>query len=264
MNWVRHYLYTLKVKQESPTLAFLEKLTTAHLQTFPFENISKLMNPTAAIPAPDELLGLRETFSLAGTCYTINANLYRLLHQLHFDCQLLMVGGVHLAILVQLDKTPYYIDCGSNAPLFVPLPLGKEQERQFGQDRVKITQIGSSSFEHKRFFNEQQTGTTWSFHTNEQVGLNDFSSIIQNSYRDDGPFMTIIRCHLYQLEQQRSVSLLNNIYTIHYHDGTTTKKQLDSAAEMEQVLRLEFKLPHVPVRSALRALEQRGITIFPH
>lgn len=264
MNWVHEYLKTLKLEKDQLSLAFLEKITSAHLHIFPFENISKLLSSNDRIPTPDELLYLRKHLSLAGTCYTINANLYLLLKELQFNCRLLLLGCVHLAILVQLNDDAYYVDCGSTAPIFKPLLLGKETERNLGNARVEIIQTAKQSFEHKRYLNERQTGITWTFNTSEHLTLNDFTTIMQKSCQHDGSFMQIIRCQLYQTEQKRSVSLLNNTFTAHYQDGTTIKKQLDSVTEIEELLHSEFRLPHIPVRAAIMSLEKCGIPIFAH
>lgn len=39
----RAYLHSLGLEQEPPSLSFLERICLAHLNTYPFENISKLI-----------------------------------------------------------------------------------------------------------------------------------------------------------------------------------------------------------------------------
>jgi N-hydroxyarylamine O-acetyltransferase len=74
--------------------------------------------------------------------------------------------------------------------------------------------------------------------------------------------MTILRCQLRQLNQGRSVSLVNNQFGIRHSDGRIDKYTLHSVAEIEEVIANEFALPKLPVREAIDVLAELGIDIF--
>ncbi|WP_078392993.1 arylamine N-acetyltransferase [Shouchella patagoniensis] len=268
MRWKTTYLETLRLKVEKPSLLFLEKITTSHLNQFPFENISKLLKQDKEpnIPSPSELLHNRLIYHTGGTCYTLNANLFQLLKALKFNCRLLQVGGVHLAILVFFADEMYYVDCGATAPNFKPLLLeNKKIERAFEQDQVFITPTGDQSFEYKRYLNGAQSGSTWSFRTDQlNTTIEDFTEIMNDSFAEDAPFMTILRCHLYQLDQKRSVSLVNDKFTIRFQEGGAETVKLHSIEEVEKVISQEFRLPNLPIRQAIEGLKKRGHDIFAH
>ncbi|WP_054705474.1 arylamine N-acetyltransferase [Bacillus sp. JCM 19041] len=268
MTWKKAYLERLGLLEEKPSLPFLEKITTSQLNQFPFENISKLLNHGNGldIPTPSELLQARSTYHTGGTCYTLNTNLFQLLRALKFNCRLLQVGGVHLAILVFFADEKYYVDCGATAPNFKPLLLeNKRIERIFEQDQVFITPTGDQSFEYKRYLNGVQSGSTWSFRTDKRnTTIEEFRAIINDSFTEDAPFMTILRCHLYQLDQKRSVSLVNDKLTIRFQEGGAETAKLHSIEEIEKVISQEFRLPNLPIRQAVEALKKRGHDIFAH
>ncbi len=75
-------------------------------------------------------------------------------------------------------------------------------------------------------------------------------------------FMTLLRCQLWQLNQGRSVSLVNNQFGIRHSDGRTDKYTLHSVAEIEEVIANEFALPKLPVGEAIDVLAELGIDIF--
>lgn len=74
--------------------------------------------------------------------------------------------------------------------------------------------------------------------------------------------MTILRCQLYQTHKQRSVSLVNNKFSIRYSNGETSVKTLFSSEEIIAVLSEEFMLPKLPVKEAIEVLKTLNIDIF--
>jgi N-hydroxyarylamine O-acetyltransferase len=260
------YLQLLGLERQPPSLPFLNAICTAHLQTFPFENMSKLarwLNGVEGLPTVHEFLQARRTLDAGGTCYSINGNVHLLLNQLGFNSQLAMLGGEHMGIIVLLDGTRYYVDCGAAAPFFeaVPLHLPKT-ERTFGNDVVAITAREDRLFDYKRYLNGAQTGKTWSFQQEKSYQIADFQGLVSASYQPTATFMGLLRCQLYQLHQQRSVSLVNNRFTISKSNGERTTTTLSSVEAIEDVLANEFNLPNLPVRQAIAALTKIGIDPF--
>lgn len=74
--------------------------------------------------------------------------------------------------------------------------------------------------------------------------------------------MSILRCQLYQTCKQRSVSLVNNKFSIHYSNGETFVKTLSTPEEIRAVLSEEFLLPKLPVTEAIEVLKTLEIDIF--
>jgi arylamine N-acetyltransferase len=75
-------------------------------------------------------------------------------------------------------------------------------------------------------------------------------------------FLTILRCQLWQPEQDRGLSLVNNSLAYRFSDGTQEKLHLADIGEIEAVIADEFRLPKLPVREAVGVLESLGVDIF--
>lgn len=71
--------------------------------------------------------------------------------------------------------------------------------------------------------------------------------MIERTNKPNDPFMSILRCQLYQTGKQRSVSLVNDKFGIHYFSGETVVYTLLSIEEIRTVLSEEFILPKLPV-----------------
>lgn len=75
-------------------------------------------------------------------------------------------------------------------------------------------------------------------------------------------FTSSLRCQLFQLEQKRSLALVNNELTIRYRNGTVEKRLLKDLTALRQVINEEFKLANLPVERAVSILEKFGVNIF--
>ncbi len=265
---VKGYMHHLNLEAEAPSHRFLEKICTAQLNTFPFENIGKLLHQQSSsftIPSFEKFVSNFQKFNFGGTCYTLNANLLLLLRALGFDCHHVMLGNEHMGIVVILDDA-FYVDCGAAAPFFKPVRLNDENNNnvRFGKDEVSILPVDSKDSDYKyiRYTNGKQSGKVWHFQSTEKANINDFQKVIEESYKPDATFMTILRCQLYQTNLQRSVSLVNNKFSIRYENGEIETTALNTKQEIMAVMADEFFLPKLPVEEAVDALERRGIDIF--
>jgi N-hydroxyarylamine O-acetyltransferase len=265
---ILEYLSILNLDFQLPTYEFLEKICTAHLNTFPFENISKLIYYKDKISHIDVNMFVNQfnEYQFGGTCYTLNSNLFMLLKALGFDCYLIMLGGQHLGIIVRLDGVKYYVDCGAAAPFFKPVDFERDQKNntRFGLDCINLLPADTQGDEYKyvRYMNGKQSGETWTFHSEKDYRFEDFAEVISKSNKEDAPFMTFLRCQLYQSNRKRSVSLVNNSLTIRYDNGESTVSKYKSKHEIKEIMKSEFNLPKLPVMEAIKILEELDINIF--
>ncbi|CAG9621558.1 arylamine N-acetyltransferase [Sutcliffiella rhizosphaerae] len=265
---VQRYLDCLNLQVEGPSLKYLEKICHANLHIFPFENISKLLFYHRRLPFPSFDLFTNNYFenNFGGTCYILNTNLKIFLESIGFECYHVMLGEEHMGIIVNINNDKYYVDCGAAAPLFKPIRIDNTTKSvsSFGRDEIYILPVDSEGIKYKydRFTNGKQSGRTWHFEPGKEAIVSDFEAVIKKSNKPAAPFMNILRCQLYQTTEQRSVSLVNNKFSIQYANGDINIMTLSSEAEVQEVLSEEFKLPNIPVKEAIHVLETLNVDIF--
>lgn len=269
---ITKYLECLHLQLERPSYNYLEQICNAQLNTFPFENISKLIYFRShnynnfEMPSFELFIKNYIENNFGGTCYTLNSSLLILLREIGFDCYHIMLGEEHMGIIVKFDNELFYIDCGAAAPFFKPVRLDDNLDNiaSFGGDEVYILPnepIGNG-YKYVRYINGKQNGKTWHFNSQKEAKVSDFHDVIEKSNQSNAPFMTILRCQLYQTLKQRSVSLVNNKFSIRYSNGETSIKTLTTVEEITTVLSKEFMLPKLPVKEAIEVLKTLNIDIF--
>ncbi|KAB2331718.1 arylamine N-acetyltransferase [Bacillus mesophilum] len=269
---VNKYLDCLNLILEKPSYKYLEKICYAHLNTFPFENISKLLYfknhhySNFNLPTFELFIKNFKEYNYGGTCYTLNSNLMFLLTKIGFDCYHVMLGEEHMAIIVKIDNERFYIDCGAAAPFFKPVRFEGNFENisSFGKDEVNILpeEPHRNRYKYVRYINGKQSGKAWHFNSRKEVKVSDFNDVIEKSNKPNSTFMTILRCQLYQTSKQRSISLVNNKLSIRYSNGKTNVFTLSSPGDIREVLTEEFMLPNLPVIEAIEVLKTLKINIF--
>ncbi|WP_026690453.1 arylamine N-acetyltransferase [Alteribacter aurantiacus] len=268
---ITNYLNCLNLRSEKPSYRYLEQICHAHLNTFPFENISKLLsfsnhNRNVELPSLELFVQNFKEHNYGGTCYTLNANLMTLLKGLGFECYHVMLGKEHMGIIVNIDEERFYVDCGATAPFFKPVRFESDFENisPFGTDKVYILpeEPQRKRYKYVRYINGKQSGKTWHFHSRMEANVRDFDEVIERSYKPTAPFMTILRCQLYQTGKQRSVSLVNNKFGIRYSSGETKVKVLSSLEEIQEILSEEFRLLKLPITKAIEVLKTLNVDIF--
>lgn len=189
-----------------------------------------------------------------------------LLKEIGFNCYHIMLGNEHMAIIVTLNHKRFYIDCGAAAPIFRPVRFESDYQNvsQFGDDKVYLLPVQPQNHEYKyvRYIQGEQSGKVWGFYSDKEYQVDDFTRAIKNSYQSGAPFMTILRCQLWQTERNRSVSLVNNKFRIRYSDGNAKEKTLTSTEEIEELIVKEFMLPKLPVKEAIDVLKYLNIDVF--
>ncbi|MGD7045998.1 arylamine N-acetyltransferase [Jeotgalibacillus proteolyticus] len=268
----KKYLHDLNVPLEEPSLPYLERICHAQLNTFPFENISKLIlfkehgNNSFKVPSFSHFVDHHEQYQFGGTCYTLNSNLMRLLREIGFECYHIMLGEEHMGIIVVMNHERFYVDCGAAAPFFKPVSFERNFTTisSFGKDEVYLLpeEPQQNRYKYVRYTNGSQSGKTWHFNSRKEAKVEDFDEVIQKSNEPAAPFMTILRCQLYQTDKKRSVSLVNNKFGIRYSNGETVVRILSTAEEICGVLSDEFQLTKLPVEEAIGVLRRYKIDIF--
>lgn len=266
------YLGYLNLNLEKPSYNYLEQICYAHLNTFPFENISKLLYfkkyncNSFEMPSFELFTKNYSEYNFGGTCYTLNTNLMILLREIGFDCYLVMLGEEHIGIIVKINNERLYVDCGAAAPIFKPVRFEKNIKNisSFGKEEVYLLPVTAqrNCYKFVRYTNGQKSKKIWCFHSRKEATVKDFNELIERSYKPNAPFMTILRCQLYQTSKQRSVSLVNNKLNIRYSNGEIFVRILSSTEEIRAVLSEEFMLPKLPVTEAIEVLKSIGIDIF--
>lgn len=77
-----------------------------------------------------------------------------------------------------------------------------------------------------------------------------------------GVFTSFLRCQIWQLDRQRSLSLVNNVLSIRNNLGQVEKRILANRSEVREVIDHEFNLPRMPVEKAIDVLEELDVNIF--
>ncbi|USG64575.1 arylamine N-acetyltransferase [Brevibacillus ruminantium] len=272
-NWTQTYLRHLGLDVQPASFAYLGHLCRAHLQAFPFENVSKLIqaekSDVPSIPAPDLFLQAAQEFHFGGTCYTLHTHFLQLLQNLGFVAHLVLVGTAHAGIIVrlpELNHEPLYVDVGSAAPLFRPVRFFTEPDNSspFGSEAIRIApdRQQPGRYRYQRYRGGELVSDSWHFHPDERREPADFSPEIVRSFHPDSTFLTCLRIHRYQLDRARCVSLKNNSLLIMHVDGREEKRILESVKEIEDAVANDLGLPRMPVGHAVEALTRRGIDIF--
>ncbi|MFB5663153.1 arylamine N-acetyltransferase [Alteribacillus sp. HJP-4] len=272
-DWVRDYLRTLTLLQEKPSRAFLKKIIRAHIRTFPFENISKLIskeqrNGTVSIPGPEEFLASHHNRHTGGTCFALNANLLKLLKALGFEGYYIHPGEDHMAIVLKDPESSHnnmYVDVGTTAPLFDPISFEgrKKMIPAFaGEKLLFLPGPQKGVYSYIRVRGDQIINKKWTFSIYDELEEKEFYPWVKNTYKDTAPFMNKLRCQLWQPEKRRGLSINNRHFTIRNASGGVLVKSVSDRESLRCILHEEFNFPRLPLDHALSILEEKQIALF--
>lgn len=272
LPWAERYLERIDVKQEAPTLAFLEKVCHAHLNAVPFENISKLLymrdfeKNGFYIPPIDVFVENMFRYDYGGTCYTNNSHALTLLKELEFEGYHVELGSSHIGIIIELDGERWYADFGSASPFFKPVNFERDRDNVTAYDVEEIRIIPDPKQEGFYRFIRYRDGKVvkddWDFKPDEHKEFEEFHETIEKSNKPGAFFLSHLRCHHYQVEQNRTLSLINNKLSIKQADGHVEEIVLKTPEEIEEVVVKEFNLPNLPVKAAIDVLGELGVDVF--
>ena len=273
-QWAINYLHYIQVPIQEPSHEYLKEICIAHLNRIPFENISTLLHfkeyhkKGKLVQDEEEFVKQLVQHHMGGTCYMINSSLNQLLNQLGFHSRYALLGGGHVALLVRLpnEKEEMYVDCGNSAPFFEPVRLETDYGNvsQYGGIEVRIRpgeEPGTYTY-YRYVDGNLLTELIWSFDTKKTYRFDDFQTAIKKYFQPNDLFTSSLRCQIWQLDQKRSLSLVNNVLNIRDNNGNVEKHKLTGSNDIREVIDYEFKLPKLPVEDAIMVLQELGVDIF--
>ncbi len=234
----------------APTLENLRALSSAHVQSIPFENLDVLLGLHIDL-APEavdrKLIGGRR----GGYCFEQNTLLLRVLEAMGYAVTPLSArvryqrprdytpARTHVFVRVALQEGVYLADVGVGAmSLTAPLELVLDREQPTPHEPRRIV------FEDGRYFHQVRFGQSWEdvceFTLEEmppidrEVG-NWFTSAHPQSHFKN-------RLLVARATPEGRISILNRELTIRAHDGAKTTRTLASPAELLTALREHFGL----------------------
>jgi len=270
-KWKDDYMAYLGMRVKEPTLASLTELTTAHLNRISFENISTFLQ-FQEYHQNDYFLQDTERFvdglykkNIGGTCYVLNSSFHDLLSTLDFRSRYAFLGGGHVALLVKVPGSDeeVYVDVGNGSPFFEPVHLETDPTNvsKFGNIEVMLrADEEEGTYKYYRYANNKPM--IWEFDTRIFYEFDDFQPAIKDYFRANNTFTSSLRCQIWQLDKNRSLSLVNNVLNLQYESGEVEKHILGSVEEIREVIDDEFQLPKLPVEEAIDILRDLDIDIF--
>ncbi|MDQ0208189.1 arylamine N-acetyltransferase [Alkalicoccobacillus murimartini] len=265
---VKQYLDILELQEEPPSFAYLSKLVQAHVYRFPFENIGKLLNNhnqsfgRRAIPTLSEFVSQFNDYQFGGTCYVLNTVLKQLLKELGFTCYNIHLGDEHLALIVHLNGETLFVDCGVAAPIFEPVRIEKEDTHIFTYhaETIIIKRLDDTTFEFARYIKGNLTEDCWSFTPYKPTSKAFINKMLLQSHKLTATYMSELRCQLWKPD--KNMRIRNNQLRVYYPDGTTEKHEFKTVDEIEHCIHNEFGFTKLPVKQAVRILNELGVDIF--
>jgi N-hydroxyarylamine O-acetyltransferase len=254
-----------------PTLATLEDLHALHAETIPFENLSPLLGE----PVTLDLASLEAKLVRAGRggwCFEHNMLFSHVLLALGFDVTRLAArvrwnvsqGTVtprsHMLLLVKLKEGDYIADVGfGGLTLTAPLQLqaGIEQSTPHEPHRLVATDGG--------YLLEAKIADNWqalyTFEMHEQQ-IADYE--VSNWYLCNHPSSQFLSSLIAaRAAPEARHALRNTRYAIHYPDGTTDRRHIETVDDYLNLLAGAAFAIHLPSSPKLRDKVQEVIDANP-
>jgi arylamine N-acetyltransferase len=255
-DFSRRFLSALGAPREAPQLEYLSRLCQRHLDTVPYENVSKLLRLAANkrdLPTADEYLAGLEEFGFGGTCYATNYYFARLLAEVGFDATL--VGGRskdgvrdHLGIRVRIDGVNFAVDLGFMSPEPGPFSLvGPVREMYFGSQLYRFIPAGDG------------VGFTFQVSRHGSVGrefvsdpapheIGQFAGPIEDSFGAERLFIKTLCI------SRRFGDHFKTIWGREFgivRGKEATRRTIASRSDLAQIVHEEMGLPRYPLDAAL-------------
>lgn len=258
----QQYLRVLGVEDVAAGFDGLCALVRAHLLRVPFENVSKLLlfgreGSGRFLTLPEFLKGI-EHHDLGGTCHSCNPFFADLLRALGYDVDL--HGGnmpprinCHTSLRVRIDSRAYHVDVGYGGPFREPISLDcLPFEMVEGAHRYVFDRDPSGEGYEMAVFTGEERIHGYIVHGPPR-SREFFAPAMQNSFAPDAAFLNCLRiCRFFD---DYSVTLLDRDLSIH-RGAQTTRRELNSVAEMESVFAADLQMPRSPAKAALDILER--------
>ncbi len=263
MEEVERYIEYLRMKVESPTLNYLQRLIQVHLLRIPYETFSKF-----AYYEKGEYVPSFSTFvhnlgnGWGGTCYTLNINFKRLLEFLGYECDFVKVEPGHIGLMVTIEGRRFYVDVGYGSPIVKPIELESRKRHQlhgFGEEII-FTQKDRTVYEIDRRAN----GKTFVKKRIEWVPLKeeDLLDDIESSYFDSDENTTMRRITAVRFQGNQCFFLRNNTLKVMTYRNIR-EYQLNDIYKWQDVIQEVYQLDSNALQHTVQFLAQRNVTLFP-
>ncbi|MBM7650206.1 hypothetical protein JOC78_003190 [Bacillus ectoiniformans] len=264
MDEVSRYLHRLKIKQEEPTLNYLQRLIQHHLSLIPYETFSKFhyyIEDKKDVPDFSEFIANLEQRGWGGTCYSLNINFARLLEKLGYACQMVRVTPGHAAIMVTVGDRNYYVDVGYGSPIIRPIELASKQRHVlhgFGEEII-FTRINEHHYLLERRSNGKTFVTkqiTWLPLTEEEL-----EEDVSASYKDEEDNVTMRRISAVRFYGNECYFLRDDVLKVmNYRD--IREYRYRNKEQWMQAVAQAFHVDEISMKESLDFLDQRGISLF--
>jgi N-hydroxyarylamine O-acetyltransferase len=247
----------------APTLETLKALHLLHPLQIPFENL----DPFVGRPVLLDMAALQAKLvhsRRGGYCYEQNLLFMQVLTAIGFSCTGLaarvlwnrpdgaLTARTHMLIRIDLEDGPWIADVGfGGITLTAPLLLQEGIEQETPHETFRLVKAG------EYFVLEALIGAEW--RPVYRFGLEDHSALdyeITNYFLSNNPQSQFV--HLLMAARptrEGRYTLLNN--RLSFHGTTSEKKELASAAEIEQALTEIFGIDILP--GLAEAIEREGL-----
>ena len=261
--WLADYLDLLGLEREPPTLDYLKRLTRAHVERVPFENISSILRRaaagSAAVPPLDRDGELRAWRDLrgGGLCFEVTDMFGTLLASLGFQTHAVIAvisfPGSHQAVVVQLDGRRYLVDAGNGAPFFEPIPVSDDDPPvEFGYAGLsyRFRRDGAEAWVQDRLIEGNwQPFCTYLLAPADQA---DREAAYQRHHTRGQSWvvdtLTLIRSSESEIWSLRGATLT------HITAAGKSVSSCDSPADYRRTVSELFNLPNAPIERALEVL----------
>ncbi len=208
---IQKFLDTIGVKnsQNDHSLAFLNQIILNAGQYMPWQNISMIENGLGHIPVFEEIKN-NMLSGKGGICMEVNRFMFYFLNKVGYKIQYILCGRKnqekkHIALVVSIDDTKYFVDFGDAQPYFEAIELKHNNTLVRNKISYRILKKDNDYEIHKR-----ESGTDW--YILYQFNLHkynekDFEPLIEKYYNDIfyGPFWKSVRFAYYPDKKLRAI-----------------------------------------------------------
>ncbi|WP_339716562.1 arylamine N-acetyltransferase [Cyclobacterium amurskyense] len=242
----------------------IKKLHYLHPQAIPFENINPFTEEPVVLTLPAVFEKMVKQ-GRGGFCFEQNLLFGAVLNTIGFDVVGLsarvfweiVVGEVrprdHMLLLLSLDGVKYLLDVGFGSASFsAPLVLNKEGIQNTGDYEYRISYVSEFHYLEIKIKNDWKLMHRFGL---EHQMLPDYEVV--SWYLCTHPTSVFIKDLMVARSFQGGrYTLFNNQFTVHKKNEASTKKKLDTAEEIMDVLK-EKMLINLPERDKLKDKVQR-------
>jgi N-hydroxyarylamine O-acetyltransferase len=261
-DWSDRYLRLLGLEPETPSLDWLRRFGSAHLETVPFCNVTAILRRHASqgegVPALDAEAQLVawEQRKGGGVCFEVAEMVWRLLSELGFEAHIVLgeitFPASHQAVVVRLREGPYLVDLGCGEPLAEPIPLIRESEFQVAGLSYRFRpDLGTLRCVQDRLVDNEWTPLC---EYNLQPATDEERDVGFQRHHIPGETWVIGGISLVRFVDGEVLALRSKRFTRY---GAADKQSMDvlTSAELERIVREELGWPELPIGEALAALD---------